>query len=796
MKELRYDLVSGSSVNRWRLTKVAELPYESPVAAFEAPVNLEEGYVQIVYPVREAFLKDCPIHKIGFGHMDGQDFDQVYFPFENNRVEFSTFLKTPHIMSFMGESYLEVDAEGEYQFELATCGGVCLWVNGEAAVTHTPYTRNISTKKAVTLHLKAGLNKLNVYADDLAERDVFFCFELKLIHAAKMEGVVMVEEDPGQIKIIEDILYSAHLLQDVYTDGHVEMGLKTEALESDLRLEIEGFHTLAGDPLIKELDVRPGDHHKELVSVEAVAAGVWPIYLVARLGSLVIKRKLLVGIIDESLKGKYRGETVSERKAEALRFLAENTSPNDQKALANLKLDGSCSEETKTILCEMIRQVNAREDCADFRLPTLIYIYKTYGTYLDDALKEAIKEAVLNFRFWIDEPGNDVMWYFSENHAMLFHVGQYLAGDLFPNEIFHNSGRRGEAVKALGKDRLLEWFDLFFRYGFAEWNSVSYLPVDLIGFTNLYLQAPDAAIKEYACKAMDLTFNVIHKHSFNGVLSSSYGRAYENSLKCSGLKSNTFFEWINTNNGKLTIDATAIGLYAMTDYEPDLTRIPDSIRVYEDEVGECVEMQQGIAKVNLYTYKTKDYLMSSAQRYKAFTHGHQQHMMNIAFGEKSAQFFINHPGELPPSGNWRPSYWAGNGTLPMIVQNRNELFMLYSIEDQEPAKFIHGYIMRQAIDEIKVAHNHVLLRSGDAYVGVVSNQQIYMTQEGANTNKEITMDGPDVGVYVKCGSLEEDGSFETFVSTIESLQVAIRPKEWVEVKNIESGKTIRVEHES
>ena len=30
-------------------------------------------------------------------------------------------------------------------------------------------------------------------------------------------------------------------------------------------------------------------------------------------------------------------------------------------------------------------------------------------------------EAILGFRYWLDEPGNDVMWYWSENHVLCFH---------------------------------------------------------------------------------------------------------------------------------------------------------------------------------------------------------------------------------------------------------------------------------------------------------------------------------------------------------------------------------------
>jgi len=32
---------------------------------------------------------------------------------------------------------------------------------------------------------------------------------------------------------------------------------------------------------------------------------------------------------------------------------------------------------------------------------------------MSDRLKSVIKDAALNYRYWIDEPGDDVMWFFS-----------------------------------------------------------------------------------------------------------------------------------------------------------------------------------------------------------------------------------------------------------------------------------------------------------------------------------------------------------------------------------------------
>ena len=100
-------------------------------------------------------------------------------------------------------------------------------------------------------------------------------------------------------------------------------------------------------------------------------------------------------------------------------------------------------------------------------------------------MRSAIDEAILGFRYWMDEPGNDVMWYFSENHALLFHTACYLAGALFPDAVFRRSGRIGREQSEVGRERLLDWFNHFEKHEMAEWNSAPYFPIDFKGLAAL-----------------------------------------------------------------------------------------------------------------------------------------------------------------------------------------------------------------------------------------------------------------------------------------------------------------------
>ncbi len=89
-------------------------------------------------------------------------------------------------------------------------------------------------------------------------------------------------------------------------------------------------------------------------------------------------------------------------------------------------------------------------DCADFILVPLLWCRKAYGKLPGDRSVARIDRAILGYRYWMDEPGNDVQWYFSENHALLFHTAAYLAGHMLPEATFVRSGRAGREQSAIG----------------------------------------------------------------------------------------------------------------------------------------------------------------------------------------------------------------------------------------------------------------------------------------------------------------------------------------------------------
>jgi len=174
-------------------------------------------------------------------------------------------------------------------------------------------------------------------------------------------------------------------------------------------------------------------------------------------------------------------------------------------------------------------KLRERRDTSDFQMSPLLrmmYQYKD-SPLMTDELWAEMRDVVLGFKYWIDEPGTDPMVYWSENHEILFHSNEYLAGQLFPNEVFTNSGMTGAEHVEKGRALLLRWMDLRSRIGFTEWHSNNYYEEDWGPLVNLVDFAEEPEIATRAAMLADLLYLDVALYSHEGVFGGSHGRSFE-----------------------------------------------------------------------------------------------------------------------------------------------------------------------------------------------------------------------------------------------------------------------------
>ncbi len=174
-------------------------------------------------------------------------------------------------------------------------------------------------------------------------------------------------------------------------------------------------------------------------------------------------------------------------------------------------------------------KIESRRDTSDFQMNALLrmmYIDKENNA-IEPQLKENITEAILGFKYWFTEPGEDNMIMHTENHMILFHTAELLAGQLFPNENFTNSGMTGTEHIDHALPLVNRWLEWKFRFGFSEWHSNTYMDEDLMALLNLVDFAQDNEIATKAAMLTDIIAFDFSNNFFKGRYATTHGRAYD-----------------------------------------------------------------------------------------------------------------------------------------------------------------------------------------------------------------------------------------------------------------------------
>jgi hypothetical protein len=508
--------------------------------------------------------------------------------------------------------------------------------------------------------------------------------------------------------------------------------------------------------------------------------------------------------------------------------------------------------------------VNNREDPSDFYMTALIRLYYQFaGTGKLTAEQETeIKQAILNWKYWLDEPGTTYVEMWTENHQILNHSAEYLAGQLFPEDDFSNNGQTGRWHMEHARAMILEWIDLRARAGFSEWDSETYYPEDLAPLLNLVDFAEDQELATRAAMLVDVILFDVAVDSYYGQLATSSGRITTGSIKTAN-SSMTTIAALAWGQGRFTTSSNmgAVALATSRNYEVppviqalaldnpeeylnferhsfdlddapefglDITDVndaplfwgmgaftlPDVINLtietadtwnlwhYPDfkdlkDIAKALQAINGLplasrlldpesngihmGEVNKLTYRTPDYMVSSAQDFRPGEKGYQQHIWQATLSSY-AVVFTNNPDSLRSDDKHRPSYWMANGRQPRVGQYHNVLIAIYDLPRYKSAPsplearhyaFTHAYFPQWAFDEVIEQDGWVFGRAGDGYVALYSAQPYQWVTEGPDADQEIAAPGYKNVWICQLGRLSVDGTFEDFIGAITGAQLSV-----------------------
>ena len=199
------------------------------------------------------------------------------------------------------------------------------------------------------------------------------------------------------------------------------------------------------------------------------------------------------------------------------------------RARRDWRFDFDASSVTPDDFAGAFAGIDAHADTSDFTMMRLMSLWHGHRRTISADLREAIEQRFLSFRYWYTDPLPegvvDDKWFWSENHRIIVHTLEYLAGRALPGATFAVTGETGAVHAQRGRARIEAWLDEKAAWGFSEWHSDVYYAKDIEPLLLLTEHAePDLARR--AAAMLDVMFYDLAMHQVRGNVGVTHGRSY------------------------------------------------------------------------------------------------------------------------------------------------------------------------------------------------------------------------------------------------------------------------------
>lgn len=711
---------------------------------------------------------------------------KAYRAEDDHFVDLSAFYHTCHHLHSWAFCGVDSPQAQSVNAVLTTNGPADIWLNGVHIHRVAHFHHQLPGHSACTLELKEGCNELLVRFEGVAVRECPYVMALKLDGAELSLSLPTMIQSETRRQKLESIFGKAYLTQDIYTRNQnivVQWPAGEPAVDNIcIRLRkkdgrIYSEFLSEGKPIQQQnvglgYQFPPGEYDIVLMP--------HPIDFYDK--GLRVERTLPLRIVGNHKYSTERYGTYQERREEALKHAAWRKA-NVFCEIAKMEL-GWFDLVDQQPIHDTIAMINSRADCSDFYLTGLLGMV---GRYIDapgfpQELVHPLQECFLNFRYWMDEPGNDAMCFWSENHQILFHTCEVLAGQLLPDETFTNAGMTGAEHRQKGEGMALSWLRKRAQGGFREWDSNTYFEEDVLALTHLADLAENDEVRELAAVVLDKLFFNLAVNSYKGVFGSTHGRSYTPYIKggylepTSGISRLLWGKGIFNDRilGVVSL-ACAVGYQLPPVIEAIAIDPAEEIWSRERHAGTLerwCDVAEGDWEVNKVTYKTPDYMLASAQDWQAGQPGYQQHIWQATLSPE-AVVFVTHPPCLDEEGSHRPNFWHGNVVLPRTAQWKDVLVSIHNLPADDWLGFTHAYFPIYAFDEWALDGGWAFAKVGDGYLAITAGQGIELTKQGKSAYQELRSYGHENAWLVQMGRAAIDGSFADFQQKVLALDVRL-----------------------
>jgi len=191
-------------------------------------------------------------------------------------------------------------------------------------------------------------------------------------------------------------------------------------------------------------------------------------------------------------------------------------------------------------------------------------------------------------------------------------------------------------------------------------------------------------------------------------------------------------------------------------------------------------------EVNIYTYRTPDYMLSTAQDWRKGFGGDQQSIWQATLG-MDAVAFTTHPANEDWDGD-TPRYWTGYGTMPRAIQVKNVVISLYDVDTTtvfyvtgQPL-YTHAFLDKSQFDEAYKEGGWFFARYGDGYLALWASDpdadwEVNDDPDHADLgDHEIIADGKKTIWICELGSAADYADFDAFKAAILGASLTANPE--------------------
>jgi len=770
---LKYLLQNGF-VNHWLVAG----PLQRPVQPSGSPGEENERKAQIAREMEDPApgYSEAPVERQSFSYA-GEKLTWRYFRCaDDHQVDVSSVYPLWTHSRTWAYTRLVLPKPVTLNFTLSVSGPAMVWVNGKPIFKVEDFNnKQESNTFSAVLDLE---NDVLVRFDQVGVRQCENWMALRIVdlpEGLKEEDVLVrvptSAKFPHRHHKLEGMLEKAYL-EDVANyqgvniklhwaeDTNEEMRYAYQIQDDQDRIYVEG----TWDPDVKEpLEIGHPNRIFERpywVVLKAPGREYWE-------QDLRYERRMPLYILDNEFSDSLYGDMFS-RRQEALEDAARREGQVFAE-IAKMAIE-QWGRLDYAVIQESIARMNRREAGSPIDAAGLLSILYRYleKARLSDALTEAIENAILGYAYWVDEPGSSEspLNFTSESQAILFHACEILAGQRYPDRLFANSGMKGSDHRVKGEQLALDWLRKRGRGGFIEWDSNTTFETNIGALALLTSLAENEQVRELAAVVLDKILFLIAVNSYKGVYGSTHGITGAAMVKSARLEATSAVTRLLWGLGIYSMYIFGMVSLATSEYEyPSFfanlaTLLPEELWSKERHVAD-VDAGPGTGEINKVTYKTPDYMLGSAQDFRAGQNGSGEHIWQATMGP-DAIVFANHPACMSEGEARLNGFWRGNGVLPRVAQWKDVLISVHNIPLGEGMGFTHAFFPTFAFDEWEIKDGWAFARKGKGYLAITAMHGIELMKHGPDGFRELRSYGDNNIWICHMGRDAVDGYFSTF----------------------------------